>query len=506
MPQKTIVIVGGGAGGAAIFVQLSERLIKEKIFDYKIILIEKATDVGRGLAYTPKFDDCILNMTYRDMSLTPERPNDTVEWFAKNQKKWKSKYPDYNPDKDDHPPRSLYGLYVEDALSDSYRNAIQNGLQVGIISGMVLDIEKIPCLDNSFHLNVKLEDGRIIQASKVVLALGNFPPTTFKELRGEPGYFPSFWPEDKVFDIIPKDATIVVLGTRLTAIDVAMTLLSHGFTGKIILTARQGLLPKVKYSIVDEPNETIYKKVEKIKKNGQIKLSELIPIIREELEKVFNRKIDFEEIASPKGTPIEILKKDIAAAQSGFSDKWGTVLNSAGNYLTAEWWKFFSDEDKAKFRKDYASLWFVYRSPMPLKNAVRLLGLLESGHLEIVSGLKSVVYDHGKELFVLDYGTKKLEVKYIINATDIGLDVNEIDSVLMQNLIKRGILRPYKFGGVDVDFETCKLINDNKLEYEPIYFTGYLTRGVHFQSNCIPSIRRNANRIVESLIKSLLGR
>lgn len=504
-PEKNIVIVGGGATGVSVAVQLIERFIKEKIYDYKIIIIEKEKDVGRGLAYETKFDDCILNMTYRYMSLTPDHPNQVYEWFIQNEDKWKRKYPHFDPEKDHYPPRSLYGLYMENTLLESLKLAEKHGIHVKTIEGTVIDLEEIKYSEHVIGVNVKVEGTRAISACQVVLAPGNFPPTTYKELRGITGYFPSFWPEKEVFDIVPRDATIVVLGTRLTAIDVSITLLSHGYK-KIILTARKGLLPKVKPFDPIQPKmaEALKAKVEKIKKNGKIQLSELLNLFRQEIEKAIGRKIDPEEITSPAGTPISILKRDIESAKNGFAEAWQTVLVSATDI--DKWWQFLSDEDKLYFTQTYVGLWYIYRSALPIKNAERVLGFLESGQIEIIPGLKSVNYNDEKECFVLDYGAKKRETHYLINATDLGIKLDEIDSPLIKNLLKRGILRPNIFGTIDMDPTTGKLIENNELRDEPIYFLGYLTRGAYFHANDMTTLILHAKKAVDNITNFVKSR
>jgi uncharacterized NAD(P)/FAD-binding protein YdhS len=74
-----VVIIGGGASGLAVAIQLIERVKIGKSLN-SITLIEKGGSVGTGLAYSEACSNSIVNMHSDTMGLCPINPLQFSHW------------------------------------------------------------------------------------------------------------------------------------------------------------------------------------------------------------------------------------------------------------------------------------------------------------------------------------------------------------------------------------------------------------------------------------------
>ena len=93
---------------------------------------------------------------------------------------------------------------------------------------------------------VRLATGTTLPADAVVLAPGNFRPATPRGI--DPAALGALWADDPwapaVTEGLDGGDTILLLGTGLTAVDVALTLEATGYRGRIVALSRRGLAPR----------------------------------------------------------------------------------------------------------------------------------------------------------------------------------------------------------------------------------------------------------------------
>ncbi len=496
-----ITIVGGGAGGVSSFIQLVNKFISLNNKNVSITLIEKDKEnMGAGIPYSTYYDESILNMRYQKMSILPDDPQNVLNWIKNNKEKWQNKYPDFDFENDPYPPRSLYGIYLKNVFNDSLEKAKSFGVECNIIYDTVLDIKKV-----GLKNEVILQNKDKIITDKIILCLGNYPATTYQELIGKENYFEWFWSDEKTLAVIPENSTVGVLGSGLTAIDISNTILSNRKDVKVFFVSQNGLLPKVQAVLINPISKSILNdKVNSlIKKKGKLLLNDLIGVLKKEIENAHKESIDWDKVLHLEKSPLEIITQDIEDAKTNKSSDWQSVLASTSDIIE-NFWDKLSDEDKQRFLKEYQGIWFVYRHAMPLKNAEKISNYLKSEKLAIYSGIKSVIYNENNKSFVLDLKDNKIEVPFLINATGAGEDIKKINSVLVKNLLQSGIFTPNKFGGINVDFETCGVLNSHSVISKNIYSIGYLTKGVHFYTNDVGRIAEHARRVVKYITKNKL--
>lgn len=79
MAVPSIVIVGAGASGTLLAIQLSRKVPA----DTRITLIERNTQFGVGLAYSTENPNHLVNIPNGRMSAFEDRPNHFVDWMQR---------------------------------------------------------------------------------------------------------------------------------------------------------------------------------------------------------------------------------------------------------------------------------------------------------------------------------------------------------------------------------------------------------------------------------------
>ena len=228
-PTKIITIVGGGFCGALTGVNILRQNPEGNI---RIILIDRGTRLGRGLAYGTWDDNFLLNVPAGNMSAFPDDPNHFVRFCQ-----------DVDPafNSATFASRRLYGDYLELTLRQaSERNA---GIMLEKVRGEAIAIRRQQG-DDSYRID--LASGRSIQSGQVVLALGHFPPWNPVTLTGlhETGiYIANPW-DFVALERANGEGPIAILGMGLTAVDTVCRLTSSSDTRKIYLVSRHGLFPQ----------------------------------------------------------------------------------------------------------------------------------------------------------------------------------------------------------------------------------------------------------------------
>jgi uncharacterized NAD(P)/FAD-binding protein YdhS len=76
--SRHAIIIGGGASGVLLAYQLLQRSTP----DFRITLIEKRPEVGRGLAYHTGNPEHVLNVRVANMSALPDEPDHFWRWLT----------------------------------------------------------------------------------------------------------------------------------------------------------------------------------------------------------------------------------------------------------------------------------------------------------------------------------------------------------------------------------------------------------------------------------------
>src|SRR5580698_11365598 len=155
--HQTIVIVGGGFCGS---VRAANMLRRPPLGSTEIVLIERGTSIGRGVAYASHDVPYVLNVPAGRLSVQPGDPLHFLRYVRQS-------HPD--ADTEDFMPRSMYGSYLQEVLDEAER-AAPAGVVLKRVFGEVTGIERAV---GDKPLLVRVAGRTPVGADRVVLALGN---------------------------------------------------------------------------------------------------------------------------------------------------------------------------------------------------------------------------------------------------------------------------------------------------------------------------------------------
>lgn len=212
-PTTDIAIVGGGASGVLLAIQL----VRQMAGHVRVTLIERTGRPGLGIAYATTSPGHLLNTRAADMSAFSADPDHFRRWARAGA--------------GDFVPRQLYGRYLQDMLAA----AVADGAgRLDVLTGEVVALHPA-----GSGMNLTMQGGGALAARLVVLATGHHPPApeTGTAWRRDP------WAAD-VFDGLDPAGEVLLVGTGLTMIDMVISLLERDHMGQIVAVSRRGLLPR----------------------------------------------------------------------------------------------------------------------------------------------------------------------------------------------------------------------------------------------------------------------
>jgi uncharacterized NAD(P)/FAD-binding protein YdhS len=226
--RPSIVIVGGGFSGTL----LALHLIGELRDAANIHLVERGPAFGRGLAFSTRLPEHLLNVRAGNMSAHPDRPTHFQDWLADTTGKASDPF--------SFAPRWVYGDYLQGELRAVAQGPSAAG-RFDLIQDEVVGVKRA-----RGRPRVQLAVGRALDADVLVLAIGHgaatAPVGAKARFAGHPSYIVNPWAPGAL-DAIGRDDPILLLGTSLTAIDVIASLDGRGHRGRVLALSRRGRLP-----------------------------------------------------------------------------------------------------------------------------------------------------------------------------------------------------------------------------------------------------------------------
>lgn len=395
-PAPRVAIVGAGFGGAVLAHHLAHAGRPPAV-----VLVERRGEFGPGLAYRTGDPRHLLNVPAGRMSALAGDPDHFLRWARAR---------DPAVHGGSFLPRGVYGAYLRELVAAAARTGALTCVQ-----GQVVAVQGGPAL--------ALADGSVIAADRIVLAVGNFPPALPSglpaALRADPRYCNDPWGDDPA---PAPDAEILVLGTGLTAVDLALGLRGAGHRGKVHLLSRHGLLalPHRRTPRAPTPDPP-----------------------------------DFAPWpATARGT-LRAIRRAVRERERAGGD-WRDVISDL-RPVTQAIWRRLPPAEKDRFLRHLRAYWNVHRRRMPAETADELDAMRAAGQLQVHAGW----IDHlslGPDKITLTVRPRRggpplaLAVDRLINATGPAADPRRTDDPLMHDLIARGLLVPDPLGAaVDDD-------------------------------------------------------
>jgi uncharacterized NAD(P)/FAD-binding protein YdhS len=404
--------------------------------------------------------DChLLNVPAGDMSAYRDDPDHFVRWLGQHQP---------SGQRNSFVPRRLYGEYLRSVLADVGYRAGREAFEV--VTGRVTDLVALP----GRRPEVRCHDGRSVAGDSVVLALGHFAPrrpariSPAAEASGR--YLADPWsPTVQDLGAAEPHASVLLLGSGLTAVDVALALRSRGHRGPIVAVSRHGLLPHAHRGpeAHDRAPVALHRP-----------LRPALPVLtaRELLNALRNRAREIE---------------------AGGGD-WRGAVDGLRPYSN-ELWSLLPDVEQRRVLRHLRSYWNVHRHRMAPQGAACVNEMLTGGQLRVLrgridrcelatGGLRVAIRGPG------DPGTavEDLDVDYLVNCTGPGSDVAAVGDALLDSLLARGLARPGPHRmGLAVSSDGALLGADGRPSTR-LWAIGPLRQGTQWETTAVPEIRSQA--------------
>ncbi|MFD5093989.1 FAD/NAD(P)-binding protein [Amycolatopsis thailandensis] len=428
--RQRIAIVGAGAAGTLT----AACLLTEP--GVAVHLIDPSPHTGRGRAYGTRDRRHLLNVPAGRMSASTKDPDGFVRWLGGAGAGG------------DFVSRWTYGSYLADRLADAARSSS---------STLIRTHERVTGLRPGLEL--VLASGSVVTADAAVLALGTFATRTRWAppwLAGSPRFVADPWLPGAL-DAVPDTADVLLVGSGLTAVDVAVTLAGAG--RRVHLVSRHGWLPRA-----HSPEPA-----------GVIPAPEL-----------------------PVGRGLGELRAAVLAHFRSCirtSGDWRSAIDGL-RPVTAELWQGLSLTDRIRFLGEDSRMWEVHRHRMAPAAAEAVATLRDEGLLTVRAAEVDGITETAAGLLVRLSGGEELTVGAIVNCAGAQDDLREVGDPLLDSLLSAEIATPGPLGlGLDTD-ENGRLVSAAGL---PLWTLGAPRRGSLWETTAIPEIRDQAQRIAEAI-------
>ncbi len=402
----------------------------------RVVLVERAEAMlARGLAYGTRRPEHLLNVRAANMSAFPDDAGHFLRWMGFADAEQANRFV----------PRLAYGQYLRELFMQAIAAAPD---RVWIKQQEACAIEN----DDGGLPIVRLNSGERVQASAVVLALGNFAPSPLRQVAQLPAALrlDDPWSAAALQRLVGLDH-VLLIGTALTAVDVAQSLDKAGYRGKITALSRRGLVPRAH--------------------------AEAGPLVG--------------AVARPGERGSWLLHRlRLRAREVG----WRQAVDELRPH-TQNLWRLHDTTAQARFLRHARPWWDVHRHRLAPSVARHIGTLQDEGRLAIVAGrIVEARPEHDRVRIALrrrgQDDIEFLSVDRVINCTGPEGDITRAASPLLASLVASGQARADAHRlGLEVD-HVGRLIDSAGQRQDRLLAVGPITRGEAWESVAVPDIRR----------------
>jgi uncharacterized NAD(P)/FAD-binding protein YdhS len=458
----TVAIVGGGCSAAMLAVQL---LRQPGPVALHVVLIDPQPEPGAGLAYGSAGTQHLLNVPAGNMSALADVPDDFLAWLRRQQA-------DAGPST--FATRRDYGRYMRERLADAQAQAA-GGRTLEALQASVEDVQ--PASDGRGAL-VVLAGGRRIAVNHAVLAIGHAGGLPLPALCSLPAgrVVHDPWAAPGLPPLAP-DACVVIVGSGLTAVDVALDLAARPQPpAGVVCLSRHGLLPMAHR-----------------RQRGHFAAASAAALV-----------------AGWDGTvrsQLRALRLAIVSHTLAGGD-WRDVL-AALRAHTPAWWQALPLPERARFLRHLQPLWDVARHRCAPEAHARFTALRDAGWLRVQAGriLGAQEAAGVAELLIAPRGggrPRLLRTDLIVNCTGPRTALAALApgpaAALLQRLHQAGHLCPDALGlGLAVDGAGA-LLDAQGWPSPVLSYLGPWLRARDWEATAVPELRQHALALAQRLL------
>ncbi|MEU8897468.1 FAD/NAD(P)-binding protein [Nocardia sp. NPDC048505] len=479
-----IGIIGAGAAGVGLLDALAGSGGKPGA----ITIFDGSPALWRGRPYQPDGEAVRVNAPPMIMSI---RAGDLTHY-----QRWLTARPDLARYRDEAlgqilVPRARYGEYLEDTARAAIDELRRAGWQVDVVPDRVTGFSR-DARDAVLHTG----DGRRLPVDRAILAVGNGRPRDYYGLTGAPGYINEPYPLARTLADIPPEAHVAVIGSGLTAVDIAVSSAARGHTGPISFLSRTGALPFVQQRPVQLALRHLT--VETIGADGDLSFARLADLMRAELADLGE---DFDAFAAgitAPEPPIDRLRRQLTEVDSPL--RGARLLTMAIRVAGPAAWPLLRQADRTMLRAKHFRTINGLSSPMVPHNATILLRLLDSGRLRLRPGVTKIEA-RGAGGFTVTDGTD-WTADFVVNAVNPpAYAVPAETEPLISALLATGSAEIQPGGGLSTDRVTRALLVRGRPD--PTWrVLGNLAADSMFIATNPPGLAAEAQRLAHSLIST----
>jgi uncharacterized NAD(P)/FAD-binding protein YdhS len=453
--QFTVAIVGAGFSGVMTAVHLLRGSAPRPV---RVLMVNRSGAMARGVAYGTNSPAHLLNVAAGRMSAFPDDPGHFVR-FAQSR--------DTLVTSSTFVRRSVYGEYLEHLLTEACAG------RPDALEQIVTEVRGVE--PDRAWVTITTADGRRITVDRVVLAVGHYPPAHPPGLPSEflstARYIRDPWGRGAL-DNLTGSSPILLVGTGLTTLDVALDLHNRGISSSIAVS-RRGLLPRTHNPLVPPPEAS-------------------------------HRPPGIEEESTVSGY-VQAVRRHIE--EIGQAGDWRQVIDSL-RPITSRLWQRLALRERERFMRHLRPYWDAHRHRASPETGAAIERLLRSGWLSVCAGrfLNAKSRDELVDVTIRIRGSKECRtftVGAVINCTGPATDVRAVGDPLLEALFHWGQARPDSLGlGIDVA-ENGAVISSSGHPSHVLYYVGPLIRARDGEGTAVPELRVHASRLARTILDSI---
>ncbi len=488
-----IGVVGGGASAVCLL----DALAQADSAPGGLTVFEPAADLWRGRPFQHDMETVRVNAPPADMSVRFgdtrhfERWLGTRDVVAGAEASYEDGFCGAR-----FVPRSVFGDYLDDSAGAALVRLLERGWRISVIRECVASAAPV-----MHGMELQTERGTRVTVDYTVLCVGVGRPADIYSLAGHPGFIPEPYPVFRTLAGVNTEDEVGVLGSGLTGVDAVLTLAARGHQGRIRLLSRRGVLPGVRQRPVPYTLQhfTPARFRAAAARGEALSLKQLIAVMCVELAAAGEEpsSITDELAALQYENPVRRLRRHLAEVDSPRLAL--RILQRAVPDTGPDVWPLLPEREKSDLLRSHYRAVMSLCCPMPPTSAATLLGLIDSGQLEIVSGLRHIEpRSSGGFVITSDIGECASDI--VVNAVSPPAHkVPARAAPLMSSLITAKVADRHPRGGLRVDRPTSQVTASGAAN-PALYALGDLASGSPFFTFGVPSLADRAYDIATAIL------
>ncbi len=453
----TLVVIGGGFSGTAVAIHLLRRGAPARI-----VLVNRYGPIGRGVAYGTRIETHVLNVPAGGMSAISDDPDHFVRWARTRDDAIHS---------DSYVSRRLYGEYLEGVLREAEHHA-PRAARLERLVGVARDVDVRP--DGS-SAEVVFAGARLL-ADHVVLALGNYSPANPAAVGGSEFYDTDRYVRDPwvrgSLDVIRKGESVLMLGSGLTMLDIALDLAARGARLPLFAVSRHGLLPRAH-----------------VPGRGHSSADAWPP--------------GLDQAPHTIARYVRLVRAHAALYAEAGGD-WREIVGAL-RIATPALWERLDPAERARFLRHVRPWWDVHRHRAAPSTAQAIEKMIASGDLSVraarILGYRPVANE--VEVTIRPRGATaagRVHVDRVVNCTGPSSDVRRVGDPLLESLLARRLIRPDPHAlGLETTADDS-VLDASGNPSRVLSLVGPLLKAGFWEATAVPELRQHAARLAERLL------